>query len=354
MWNPNQFRDLVSGRRRGLGAAALRGCLRAVETPYGWAVRYRNRRFDRCPSLTSRVPAVVVSVGNLTLGGTGKTPMVAWLARWFAERAVRVALVSRGYGSVPGQGNDEALELARQLPGVPHLQNPDRVEAARQALRQFRSEVIILDDGFQHRRLARDLDIVLIDALEPFGFGHLFPRGTLREPPAGLSRADVLALSRADLITASQRRSLRRQAERWAPGAAWCEVVHRPSHLEAADGQRRELGQLAGQRLAAFCGLGNPAGFRRTLAACGGRVVAFQAFPDHHRYEERDRRQIDQWADRCRADMIVCTRKDLVKIDRTMLGARPVWAVAVELAVTAGLEPLVAALERATARRQAA
>src|SRR4029077_18396307 len=116
---------------------------------------------------------------NLTTGGTGKTPFAAHLARWFREQNVRVAFLSRGYGAAPGDVNDEALVLDRLCPDVPHLQNRDRVEGARIACEEFESQLLILDDGFQHRRLARDLDIVLIDALNPWGYGHLLPRGML-------------------------------------------------------------------------------------------------------------------------------------------------------------------------------
>ena len=160
-------------------------------------------------------------MGNLSLGGTGKTPMVQWLARWFRERGVRVAVISRGYGAKHGGGaNDEALELERKLPGVDHLENPDRVAAVQQAVATFGARLIVLDDAFQHRRMARNLDIVLLDALEPFGFEHVFPRGTLREPISGLARAHVVALSRAELLDSAARREIRQRVKSLAPEAA--------------------------------------------------------------------------------------------------------------------------------------
>ena len=179
------FARLIFGTWSVDGAAARwppsRGLLAAAEIPYAAAVRRRNQHYDR-PDACQRVPVPVVSVGNLTLGGTGKTPMVEWLARWFQAQGVRVALVSRGYGSRAGRPNDEALELAQCLPGVPHVQNPDRVAAARQAIDAHQAQLILLDDGFQHRRLARDLDLVLVDALEPVGFGHVFPAAPCESP----------------------------------------------------------------------------------------------------------------------------------------------------------------------------
>ena len=199
------FRALISGQRRGVQAAVLRGLLRAAETPYTLAVRWRNRQYDRGRKPVERVDVPVISVGNLTLGGTGKTPLVEWLARWFRQRGVRVTIISRGYGAEAGARNDEALELEQKLPDVPHVQNADRVAAAKMAIEEFDCQLILLDDAFQHRRIHRDLNIVVVDALEPFGFGHVFPRGALREPLSGLRRADMVVLSRADLVQPAER-----------------------------------------------------------------------------------------------------------------------------------------------------
>ena len=178
-------------------------CCATAEFPYTAAVAYRNRRYDLGRAAIHHVAVPVISVGNLTLGGTGKTPMVKWVARRLLAQGSRVAIVSRGYGAAAGQQNDEARELSQALPEVPHVQNRDRVAGAERAIAEFSAQCILLDDGFQHRRLARDLDIVLLDALEPFGFEHVFPRGTLREPLAGLKRAQAVCLSRADAISAA-------------------------------------------------------------------------------------------------------------------------------------------------------
>src|SRR3954454_23223623 len=224
MLSPSQFRDLVSGRRLGVAPSLTRGLLRAAEVPYTLAVGRRNRRYDCGHSQVHRVDVPIISVGNLTLGGTGKTPMVKWLAQRLQNAGVRVAIVSRGYGAAEGKHNDEALELAQSLPHVPHIQNRDRVAAARLAVQNFKSQLILLDDGYQHRRLGRDLDIVLLDALEPFGFEHVFPRGTLREPLAGLNRAQVVCLSRADAVSATHREAIQKRVAEIAPQAAWCEL----------------------------------------------------------------------------------------------------------------------------------
>ncbi len=339
MLNATAWKQIVSGRRRGMAAAAVRCLLWLGELGYRVAVRWRNRRFDRGKAAVHGAAVPVVSVGNLTVGGTGKTPLVAWLARWLRRRGIRVTLVSRGYGAQHGAVNDEALELELQLPDVPHLQNPDRVEAARVAVEELASQCILLDDGFQHRRLGRDLDIVLLDALEPFGYGHLLPRGALRESPAQLGRADVVALSRADQVAAADRERIWEQVARYAPHATRIELAHRPRYFLAADGSELPLADLAGRPVAAFCGIGNPDGFRRTLLDCGCQLSAWRELPDHFPYERADVEALAEWADSlddCQA--VLCTRKDLVKLRAAKLGSRPLRALAIEIDVISGLE----------------
>ncbi len=346
MLGPTEFRDLVSGRRHGPGAAALRGLLRIAETPYTLAVSLRNRHYDHGRAVAHRVGVPVISVGNLTLGGTGKTPMVKWLARRMQESGARVAIVSRGYGAADGHHNDEALELAEALPDVPHVQNRDRVAGARQAIAEFHPQFLLLDDGFQHRRLARDLDIVLLDALEPFGFNHVFPRGTLREPLAGLARAHVVCLSRADAVTDSERDAIRDRVARLAPQAAWCELAHTASHLINSSGETQPLESLSGQRIAAFCAIGNPNGFVRTLSSLNYEDISMREYPDHHIYSAADLSQISDKAASWGAQTVVCTQKDLVKVRQNKLGNLPLWAVAIEIRILRGQETLERLLEQ--------
>jgi tetraacyldisaccharide 4'-kinase len=343
-----QFRELVSGRWRGPLPAVLRGCCAAAEVPYSWVVRGRNLRFDAGTSASHRVSAPVVSVGNLTVGGTGKTPFVAWLARWFRQRDVPITLISRGYGSQNGRPNDEGLELAAQLPGVPHVQNADRVAAAAAALAANPQQVLILDDAFQHRRIARDLDIVVLDALEPFGHERLLPRGLLREPAESLARANVVALSRSDAIGEAERRAIEKRVLTLAPKACWLELVHQPSGFVSASGMSAPLDSLRGRKVAAFCGIGNPAGFRHTLAASGLEVVDLLALPDHCPYTASDLTRIERWAAGLpAAAALVCTRKDLVKLPGDTLAGKPLWAMSIELAISRGqadLEGLLSGL----------
>jgi tetraacyldisaccharide 4'-kinase len=332
------YRELVSGRWKGPVPAALRGTLAMLEGPYAWFVRRRNRQFDHGPRAITKVAAPVISVGNLTVGGTGKTPLVAWLARWLTEQGRGVTIISRGYGARAGAPNDEALELASRLPDVPHFQNPHRAAAAQAALAENPDHVLLLDDAFQHRRLARDLDIVLLDALAPFGYDHLLPRGLLREPVSSLARAHVVALSRSNAIEEAGRKGIEEQVRRLAPDAVWVELVQRPAGYVSAGGQRAPLDSLRGAAVAAFCGIGNPAGFRQTLAECGVVLQGLLELPDHCRYGPRELRTLQDWLGPfTNIQAVVCTHKDLVKIPQESIAGKRLLALEIEVEVVRGL-----------------
>jgi tetraacyldisaccharide 4'-kinase len=334
-----KYRALVKGQR-GWGPAISRLGLRAGSLPYGWVVWLRNRLYDRGTHRVYRAKAPVVSVGNLTLGGTGKTPCVEYVARYFREQHRRVAILSRGYGARAGR-SDEALVLEDNLPDVPHLQGVDRVTLASRAVDEFASEVLILDDGFQHRRLARDLDLVLVDATDPWGEGFLFPRGLLREPTVELRRASVVMLTRCNQVEASERGRLREAITRLAPKAPIVETSHRPIELIRTDRAVAKLGRLMGQPVIAFCGIGNPMAFRQTLIDLGAKVIGWRAFPDHHRYSGKDVLELQAWASSQPADcQMVTTHKDIVKIRQSQWGTKELWAVRISLQIEKGEKEL--------------
>ena len=196
------FKRLISGQTRGPLAIMGRGVLWLLSLVYGLLARGRNFAFDSGFKKTHRADCPVISVGNLTTGGTGKTPVVAHLIHELSQAGVHAVLLSRGYKAVDEHANDEKLMLDQMCPGLIHLQNPDRVLSAQQAVNTHRADIIVLDDGFQHRRLARGLDIVLIDATCPWGHGFLLPRGLLREPRSGLRRASLVCVTRCDQVDA--------------------------------------------------------------------------------------------------------------------------------------------------------
>jgi tetraacyldisaccharide 4'-kinase len=247
-----------------------------------------------------------------------------------------VAILSRGYGGNADR-NDEALVLEDNLPDVPHLQGANRVRLASRAVDELVSDVLVLDDGFQHRRLARDLDLVLIDATDPWGQGYLFPRGFLREPAVELRRASVVMLTRCNQVEASERGRLREAITRLAPNAPIVESDHRPIDLVGLDGAVVGSDQLRLRPVMAFCGIGNPDAFRRTLNDLGANVIDWRTFPDHHRYSNNDIQELRAWTDsqtvECR---MATTQKDLVKIRQTQWGGKEVWAVRIQLHIESG------------------
>ncbi len=344
------FRRLANGSMTGYRPAALRAALALVAAPYGLATVLRNTVYDLGLLRRHAAPIPVISVGNLTLGGTGKTPLVAWVARQLAAAGRRPAVVSRGYAARPGETSDEAAELAILLPGVPHVADRDRVRGVVTAAGRA-ADVAVLDDGFQHRRLRRDLDLVAIDASDPFGCGHLFPRGLLRESVAGLARADAAVLTRATSVAADRRAEIRAAVTRARDGRPplWLETEHRPVALRSAEGSVEPLAAIRGGRVAAFCGIGNPEAFRTTLASCDLEVAGFRSFADHHAYTASDCDALGRWAAGLAADRIIITLKDLVKIRRKDLGGVPLVALEVAIEPLSDPGPLEAALARAAA-----
>jgi tetraacyldisaccharide 4'-kinase len=347
-----RYLSVVRGDARGAGPALQRLGLSAASIPYGIAVRLRNFGYDRGWLPTHRVPAPVVCVGNLTVGGTGKTPFVEYVAGFYRRRDVRVAVLSRGYGAETGP-NDEALVLEENLPDVPHLQGKDRVALARSAIEELESELLVLDDGFQHRRLCRDLDLVLIDATAPWGYGRLLPRGLLRESPCGLRRAHLIALTRCDQVNEADKARLRQEVARLAPGVPVIETTHRPVELVNSAGMTASLETLRDRAVAAFCGVGNPESFRRTLTDCGADVIAFRAYPDHHAYTRADVDDLRAWARGLpSACQVVVTQKDLVKLRLSRLGDLPLWSLRIRLHVETGADELERRLELALGDRK--
>lgn len=332
MTNVEDIRDIMSGRRRGPLATMARSGLWLASLGYGAGVRWRNRRFDRRGGMYAAVP--VISVGNLTVGGTGKTPCVEYLAGFFRRHDVRVTILSRGYGASQGP-NDEALVLEANLPDVPHLQGPDRVALATTAVEELEAELLILDDGFQHRRLHRDLDIVLIDASNPWGYGHLLPRGMLREPKNSLRRAGAVILTKCGQVAEESLTSLRQEVQQLVkPGTPILAADHLPIAWHREGGSECEPNRLAGRPVAAFCGLGNPDSFRQTLADIGITPQLWRTFPDHHEYTRSDIDDLRQWAANLPTDgVVLTTQKDAVKLRIADPASRELWSLRIGMSM---------------------
>jgi len=330
------YLELVSGRKRGVSASLKRAALLAASWPYGWAMFLRNRLYDWGWKRSHSAAVPVVSVGNLTVGGTGKTPCVEYVASFYRDLNVQVAILSRGYGAASGP-NDEALLLEENLPDVPHLQGADRVALAETAVAELESELLLLDDGFQHRRLTRAFDLVLIDATQPWGFGHVLPRGLLRESPLSLRRAQAILLTRCDAVSDAALAELRRQVAGIAPKVPLIESVHRPLAWVNSEGRKRPLDEFRGRTALAFSGIGNPDSFRHTLRQLGVAAMDFRKFPDHYANRRADVEELERWADAAPVDaLLLTTQKDLVKLRIAHLAGRELWALRIGLAIRKG------------------
>ena len=328
-----------------------------LSLPYGAAVLARNRLFDSGALPQQDVGCPVVSVGNLTVGGTGKTPMAIRVAGMLRDRGMRPAVLSRGYGGSsaagvlvvsdgrqllagPEEAGDEPVLIARRLPGVPVLAGAKRAVTGRYARENFGADVLVLDDGFQHRWIRRDLDIVLLDSREPLGNGFLLPRGPLREPPEALERAGVVVLTRSE----ERGDALGGPLAGLVAGRPVLRTRIRPTRLIATDGAELPLSHLAGRRVFAFAGIARPESFRRTLEGLGADVAGFRALPDHHRYGAEDVRRIERAFDETGAEILVTTEKDGVKLSGLAAAPQRVFCLAIETEILEGPEALETAL----------
>ncbi|HOW71434.1 MAG TPA: tetraacyldisaccharide 4'-kinase [Phycisphaerae bacterium] len=326
----SSYVDLISGQRRGLAAAAARAGLLGLSLAYQGALRLRNHWYDRL-AMPRWLEVPVISIGNLTVGGTGKTPMAVWVCHRLIEHGLKPAVLCRGYKASPQGFADEAVMMSRQCPQAIVIAHPDRFAAGQLAITEYGATAAILDDGLQHRRMSRDLEIVLIDATRPFGFGHVLPRGLLREPLAGLARAHVLVITRSDQVTPDQlttiEQTLRRRARADVP---ILQAVHRPAGFVDLSGQETHPGQH--QRIGCLAGIARPETFVRTLGNLNIHPVANQFVPDHYPYQSTDAKTLERWVQEEQLDAIVTTEKDAVKLRR--LDSRwpaPVLALRIEM-----------------------
>jgi tetraacyldisaccharide 4'-kinase len=340
--------------------------LRAVATVVAWfydkLTIFRNLLFDLRILKVHKLSCPVISVGNLTVGGTGKTPLVIWLARFLLEEGWRVGVVSRGYKGEEGKkvlvvsdgrnilvgsdiSGDEPQLLARRLPGIPVLCSTKRALAVEAAVEQFRCEVVILDDGFQHRFVARNLDIVMLDSRYPFGDGFLFPRGILREKTTALKRAQVLVLSRF-YGSKQAEQSQKNLVGQW-PDKTVVTAAHRATRLFGATTQRElPLSSVKNKRLAAFAGIGRPDDFFRTVRDLGADLVHTTALPDHHPLTVDLLASLVEEASAKQPELWLTTEKDWVRLPHDLPDNMELCVLAVEIDLNGDSSLLKAVVRR--------
>jgi tetraacyldisaccharide 4'-kinase len=324
---------LIHIKKPGMAVRLLLLPLTLCSYVYGTAMRVRVWLYKACVFESFAIPCRVIAVGNITVGGTGKTPTVCLLARSLNERGFKVAVVTRGYRGTKtksplivsdgeqvlasyAEAGDEAVMLAAKLSGIPVIACRDRVAAGICACEMFGSDSVLLDDGFQHLRLCRDLDVVLVNSTDPFGNGSMLPRGILREPLSALERAGIIVLTKADASGSAAGLTARIQGLN--PDAGLFSASYKVAGFRNfrscepvdADG-------LSGKNAAALCSIGDPASFINMISRSGMHVSETLVYPDHYAYGAADYTAIRDIA--ARVDAVVTTEKDIAKLDAGML-----------------------------------
>lgn len=372
--------EVVNDRRRGKRAVAFKALLRILSVVFGGLVRlrfflYRNRIFKDQP-----LGCLVVVVGNLTVGGTGKTPVVEKFARSLHNRGRKVAILSRGYKSkdlkkeglfdrlwrefvtgleapppkIVSDGKtvllnselagDEPFMLAKNLPGVVVLVDKDRVKSGSYAIKNFGCDTLILDDGMQYLPLKGRLNLLLVDKSNPFGNRKLLPRGILREPVRHLKRASYIFLTKSDGRPDPELEAL---IEKHNPGVDIIECAHRPQYLQEVNGARRmELHELKNRRIGAFSGIAVPQSFEAFLRNLGAHLLYTRRFMDHHRFDANELHEIVDEAKAAGLDFIVTTEKDAVRIPDTISFSIPLYYLRLEIDIMRGAEDFEEAVSR--------
>lgn len=329
----NRLVPLLKGERQPHGWMERGGMalLGSVGHGYGLLQAGRVRAYQKGVMVRSwQADCPVVAVGNLTTGGTGKTPMVAWLGRFFLKRNIRLAIVSRGYkqqsrapitlvadpdGRILGapEAADEAVLLAHELPGATILTGANRRRLIHHATQYLGCRLILMDDAFQHVQVRRDLDLLLLDAHNPLGNGRVLPGGLLRESPPAMARAHAILVTRA--VKEEDRVATTSMIHHFAPGMPTAHCYHEPLHwIRVSDGQILPLDALKDQQMVAFCGIAHPESFRTTLRDLQVSLVDFTSYPDHHVVTASEMRQLEMVALTHGATGLVTTQKDWVKI----------------------------------------
>ena len=352
----HSHRKLISGQASGIVAHLLRASLRFVSIGYSFIVGLRNVLYSRGWLKAHRVNAAVICVGNITVGGTGKTPLVVWLySQLFTN--FKCAILTRGYKSTQNPKLktqdyfDEPAVLADSCPDARVVINPDRVAGAAEAIGQFGAEVLIMDDGFQHRRLARDLDIIAIDATLPFGYGKMLPAGLLREPVTSLRRAGAVVMTRCDQISEHQLSELEEKLRSINPAMVIAKSIHATASVRTTENGQIDIHLLKDKKIFAFCGIGNPNAFLSTVEILGSELVGSKVYDDHHNYTDSCLTDICQQAERAGAELVLTTQKDWTKIRCDFESTVPFAYLEIEIEFLAGQDKLTALIRDTLAGR---
>ena len=335
--------SLMTDKRKQPIFAPIKFLLYVISLLYGAGLIGRRLLYKFGIFRSEKVPLKIISVGNLTLGGTGKTPFVICLVGILAEELDKSSSVLiRGYGW------DEQTMLKRKLSDTPIMVGENRARSAHKAIKLYGSDTAILDDGFQHWELERNIDIVLIDSRNPFGNGHLFPRGILREPKEAIRRASVVVFTKVDKKS-SDLNGIKEELKKINGDLVFLEAAHKPAHIYDLRGRReRDLSFLKSKRVILLSSIGDPDYFKETVLDLGADIAEQIIFGDHHNYTESDAAQIVKRCNERKFDFILTTEKDEVKLRRMSLsfGSYDVMTLVINMAIISGKELLVDRLRR--------
>ena len=347
------YLSILYGQQRGFIAALIKSILSTFAYPYSAILNTRNILYKTGVAKSTRLPVKVISIGNITTGGTGKTPLVEFVARYLLDKNKKVAILSRGYGGnnplqkYNDNANDECLILRENIQDVPVFAGKDRVRNGEKAIRDYGVDCLILDDGFQHLRIKRDLDIVVIDSLNPFGGENLIPRGSLREPLKNLGRADLFIISHCNQSKEQAIKSIYTKLRFVNNDAPVCESIHRPVHIEnITDGSIQRLEWLKGKRVYGLSAIGNPESFAYTLKELEVDLIKHRKFNDHHHYTREEMENVIAEAKTLDADVIVVTQKDIVKIRNMDIKDFNILSLKIEIQITKGIYLYEEAMDR--------
>ena len=327
---------------------------------YGGVVKLRRNFYKKAVFKSKRLPCSIISIGNITVGGTGKTPMTIYLAKVIKQLGYNVAVISRGYkgkaekiggivsdGKVllmtPENAGDEPYMMAKRLKDVPVIVGKNRLKAGRQAISKFNPDVIVLDDGFQHLKLQRDLDLVLLDYRKPFGNGHLLPRGVMREPASALLNANAIILTRSDAVNENEMSSPLKKLRFYERNKPVYRTFHHPFVYNTINAEkkifeknikeilRQNSEHIKGRTVFAFSGLADNHDFQQTVKSLRCNLSGYMEFPDHHPYSEKDLKDISAAAKKSMSECLITTEKDYVRMAHKIDWPGDLFVIGIEI-----------------------
>jgi tetraacyldisaccharide 4'-kinase len=320
----------------------------AISLPYRLIITFRNWLYDKKIFAVVKLPCPVISVGNITAGGTGKTPCVIMMARMLQSHGFKPAILSRGYGgsstksvNIVADGKnilldsktagDEPFLMAQSLRSIPIIVGPQRIKTGKTAINRFGANVLICDDAMQHRQIFRDINLVLLDSQDPLGNGHILPRGKLREPIAGLKRASAFLLTRTNETPKTD--NINKKLSQIGNIPIFTSIHKLKDMIKGDYSDKWPIADLKGKKVCAFCGIAKPDSFKKSLLAAQSHILSFDTFPDHHNYSRAELEIIKNKFYKNKADLIITTQKDGMRLQKFPEFLNMVYMLRIELEI---------------------